>query len=759
MPSFHRISRNTLLVGAAFMACHTAQAQTVASRTAPAPADTGAGDPAPVQTTRNDAGDIIVTARHYVPDSAMTANKSSIPLIETPQSISVITRDQIDLLNFIDVQQAVRYTAGVAGENYGPDPRYDFITVRGFAPRQYIDGLAVPATTTISETGVDLYAFQTLDILKGPSSALYGSAPPGGIVNETSRRPSDQFGGEIQLKGGTNDYLEAAGTLTGPVRDFLDLRLTGLYRDSNGEIDNQHFKRAMISPAATFKFDTATKLTLLGYYQFDRVKGGAGGFLPIEGTLLSNPNGMLSPKTNLDDPNDEYVRRQYGAGFDFEHRFAPGIGFHANAKWSHYKEATNPGLYSTPDSAYLTPPATPGSLSGFVLVNPANPSDPANYTTLERSNFTYLETVRSFTIDNRFDAKIDTGPVQHKILAGVDYRNITNVAAYGFTYPPVGTLNIYNPVYRESDRADIGYPYAYNNETLKQTGIYGQDQIKLGQLFVLLGGRYDWVKGITPLATTPETRQHKFTYRAGASYVTDAGIAPYVSYATSFEPILGADTTGATPRPFKPSQTHQFEGGIKYDGRALGPDVKIFATVAGFDIKESNFTSPQLGISPVTVTQGGEVEVYGFETEIVARVHEQLSINFAYSYNHSKVLSAVTESADVGYPLPTTPKNKVAGFVDYTFRRGTLGGFGFGGGVRYNSASTGALPGLYSTPVIYAGAVTLVDAIVHYDLPHWRIAVNASNLLDKTYVARCASNNGCVYGAGRQVIGTATYKF
>ena len=153
------------------------------------------------------------------------------------------------------------------------------------------------------------------------------------------------------------------------------------------------------------------------------------------------------------------------------------------------------------------------------------------------------------------------------------------------------------------------------------------------------------------------------------------------------------------------------------------------------------------------------MEVYGIETEIVARVHEQLSINFAYSYNHSKVLSAVNEPADVGNPLPTTPKHKIAGFVDYTLQKGAFGGLGFGGGVRYNSNSTGALPGPFGTPVIYTGSVTLVDAIVHYDLPHWRIAVNASNLLDKTYVARCASYNGCVYGAGRQVIGTATYKF
>ncbi len=92
-----------------------------------------------------DNGDIIIVARHYVPEGAETATKTDIPLIQTPQSISVITRDQIDLLNFTDAQQAVRYTAGAFGENYGPDPRYDFITVRGFTPKQYIDGARRPS--------------------------------------------------------------------------------------------------------------------------------------------------------------------------------------------------------------------------------------------------------------------------------------------------------------------------------------------------------------------------------------------------------------------------------------------------------------------------------------------------------------------------------------------------------------------------------------------------------------------------------------
>lgn len=739
----------TVLAGATALSSGTAFAQ--AAQEAPAP-DPAAG--ASLETTKSADGDIIVRARNYVPEGSVTANKADIPLIETPQSITVITRDQIDLLNFIDAQQAVRYTAGVFGENYGPDPRYDFVTVRGFTPKQYIDGLAVPATSTIASTGLDLYAFQSLDILKGPSSVLYGGAPPGGIVNEVSRRPSNTFGGEIEGKYGTHGFGELATTFTGPATPYLDIRFTALLRDAGSEVDHAHVKRALVSPSATLKLGSSTKITGLFYYQYDQVEGGAGGFLPIYGTLLANPNGKIKRSTNLDDPADLFTRRQTGIGYDLEHRFTDTIVFHSNTKWSHYNEATPIGIYSA---------------GGFI--NTTDPTLPSYYRTLGQSNFSYRETVGSFATDNRLDARIVTGDVTQKLLVGVDYRNVRNVAAYNFlspfSVPPyIQTLDAFNPVYNPAGEVDAGYPSRYNQQKLKQTGVYGQDQIGFGNLFVTLGGRYDWVNtksaaafgAITDAPVYTSQKEHKFTYRGGVTYVAPSGIAPYVSYSTAFEPVLGSDIN--TSQPFKPTSVKQWEGGVKYDARGLPSDVKLFATAAIFDIKEKNFVSSQVGQAQATFsTQGGLVEVYGGELELVARIHEQLAINASYSYNHSKVKSSVNTPLDVGYPLPTTPKNKASLFADYTFQKGAIGGLGFGFGARYTSKSTGALPGAFSTPVIYGQAATLFDAIVHYDLPGWRIAVNGSNILDKSYVARCSSNYGCVYGAGRQVIGTITKKF
>ena len=731
-----------LLAGAALFIPATAYGQTApqGSTAAQQPTDQSVGEA--LQTTRTQEGEIVVLARHYVPEGAETATKSNIPLIQTPQSISVITRDQIDLLNFIDAQQAVRYTSGAFGENYGPDPRYDFITVRGFTPKQYIDGLAVPATTTISAVGVDLYAFQSLDILKGPASVLYGAAPPGGILNEVSRRASPEFGGEAELKGGTESFFEGATTINGPVSPWLDLRGTAMYRDSKGQIDFQHNKRLLLAPTATIKIGSRTRLTGLFYYQHDHNLGGNGGFLPLYGTLLPNPTGnKISRSTNLDDPHTTFKRNQWAGGYDFEHHFTGDLAFHSNTKWSWYDEKTPIGLYS-----------------GGGFINTTDSTLPSYYRTLQQYNFSYAEKVTSFATDNRIDAKIETGNVTQKILAGVDYRNVRNHASFGFVF--AGLLDAFHPVYDPTFEKAIGYPFTYNDQKLKQTGIYGQDQIGVAQQFFLtLGGRYDWVD-VTSFGT--KQKEHKFTYRAGANYVTSMGLAPYVSYSTSFEPVLGTDSV--TNQPFKPTSVKQWEGGVKYDARALPSNIKLFATAALFDIKEKNFVVAQVGATPIGGTQAGSVEVKGLELELVSRINQQLSINASYSYNHSKVKSNPNAPGDVGFPLPTTPKNKVSLFADYTFKRGVLAGFGGGAGVRYNSASAGSLPsgtfpGVGFAPTIVTGKATLFDAIIHYDTPRFRIALNASNLFDKNYVARCTGLYGCVYGAGRQVIATLTGKF
>ncbi len=680
---------------------------------------------------------IYVIAPDFVPSEGQSANKSDIALIETPQSVSVITRDQIDLLNFIDAQQAVRYTSGVFGENYGPDLRFDFVTVRGFTPKQYIDGLAAPVSTSIYSVGLDLYAFESFDVLKGPSAALYGNSPPGGLYNQTTRRPEDEFSGELSAQYGTDNYKQVAGTFTGPIGDNVSFRLTGLVRDRDAERDLVSANREMFAPALKVDITPDTELTLLGYYQSDEVMGDTNGFLPVYGTLLPNPVGKIDPSTNLGNPNNRFDREQWGLGYEFEHRFNEMVSFISNSKLSDYDEDTPTGIYG----------------SGGLIDNDFD-GTPDDFRTVLQSNFTYRESVESFATDNRFDINLETGGVTHDIIVGYDYRDVENVADFGFFYG-TDTIDLFDPVYNYPADLTPGYPSAFNNQTLQHSGLYAQDHIGIGNLFFTLSGRYDDVT-IENNATGTETQQDAFTYRVGANYVFDSGIAPYISYATSFEPVIGTDSV--TGNDFDPSEGEQIEAGVKFDARGLPEGYELLLTGAIYQITQTNVVSTAPSVTPVFGTQTGEVEVQGAEIELVSRINDQLSINASYSYTDSEVVKSSTPQ-EVGAPLPVTPENKASIFADYSFIDGPLAGFGIGAGVRYTSESEGALPGPFN-PVIYTGEEsTLIDAIIRYDYESWRFAINGSNILDEEYVARCSGPAGCTYGAGRQVIATVTRKF
>jgi iron complex outermembrane receptor protein len=699
------------------------------------PVSIDARDPNGFRTREEEDGAIIVTASGYVPSGAITASKTTAPLIETPQSVSVVTRDQIDLLNFIDVQQAVRYTAGIVGENYGPDLRFDFLTLRGFIPVQFIDGLQAPISSTIVNVGVDLYGFDAVDILKGPAASLYGSSPPGGIYNLTSRRPDARAGGEIQLKYGTQDFKQAAGTITGELTDGVSARLTGLYRDRDSQTDLVTAKRAYIAPAVSWQIGPDTQITGLGHYQHDRVEGDTNGFLPALGVLFPNPVGKVRRDINLGEPDYNFYRRnQWGAGYELTHRFSDRLRFTQNARWGKYHEYQQ-------------------------VIYPTGLG--ADNRTVSRANFPSSEDTRQFAIDSRFNAAIRTGALEHDLLAGFDYRNYRNEAAFSFVTAGVPTIDLFNPVYSSAPIAAPALGLPYLDRRLKQSGAYVQDRIKFGGFIATLTGRQDWVSDTSYTSATPTTtKPDKFTWRAGLTYVTEAGIAPYVSYATSFQPISGATYTGT---PFVPTAGKQWEGGVKYDARGLGSDVRLFATAAVFRIEQTNVitTDPAAGTGIVPATaqvQTGEAISKGIELELVTRVQEKLSVNLAYSYTDAKI-SRSNIPAEVNARLAAQPRHKASMFVDYTHDRGVLAGFGVGAGVRYLSETPGNLPSAF-VPLVYTSpATTLFDGTLHYDVPGWRFAVNGSNLFDKRFAGRCSGPTGCFFGQARQVIGTVTKKF
>lgn len=732
------------LLGAAAMMAVAAAAGGAWAQTSPAPAA-----PAAASSDTNTLDTVVVTAPHYVPEASTMATKLSTPLLETPESITVINRDQIDLLNWQNLGQAVRYTAGVVGENFGSDERYDWLTQRGFYPVQYIDGLQAPVGS-VSNTGVDLYGAQSVEILKGPASVLYGLAPPGGIVNMTMRRPQDKFGGELQALYGSYADWQVAGDITGAVNDYLSLRLTALDYDRHTQTDGVRSKRTYVAPAATWHIDPHTDLTFLAYYQWDEVQGDGGGFFPAAGIYSPNPVGKITPSMNLGDyAYNNFERRQYGVGYDFKHEFSDNLTFEQNLKYfsstadmldvygaGYCSNASSSSACAYPMTYPLLNPLT-GKQETDTNIYDSTYGDKlyTDYRTVNRNNFPIDETIHSFNVDTRLTDQFDTGPVHNIALVGIDYRHYTDVAYYGFSSAP--TIDLFAPNHYQSITTPA-LAYLYLNDKQDQLGIYGQDEAKLYNWILTGTVREDWLNQTDPGETQSPAA---FSYRVGLNYVFPFGLSPYVSYATSFQPVVAPGTH------FAPTTGDQVEGGIKFEPRFLPHAVKILTTLAVYDLRQNNVVeSVPTTINPLGEAQTGHAEVKGVEFEAVARIYERLTLNASYSYTETDTTG--------GYHLTLVPKNKVSVFADYTFQTGPLAGFGGGVGYRYISSTYGDAANQWNDP-----GYGLVDAVVHYDIDKWRVSVDASNLFNKVYISQCSSETDCFYGLSRKVVATVTRKF
>jgi iron complex outermembrane receptor protein len=380
-----------------------------------------------------------------------------------------------------------------------------------------------------------------------------------------------------------------------------------------------------------------------------------------------------------------------------------------------------------------------------------------NPTNLARGAFTTGENIRSFAVDNQAEAKFVTGPFQHTVLAGVDYRNGRDSTVNG-SLAVVPPINAFNPVY--------GIPFGpvpvttNNRQQIEQVGGYLQDQIKIDRFIALLGVREDlatsrtesltYATGITTVAPKSDTATTK---RGALLYKFDSGVAPYIQYTESFQPTVGTDFFG---NPFKPTTGTQQEIGIKYQ-----PNPDSLYTVAAYDLVQQNVLTPDPNAAhgPTARVQTGEIRSRGVELEGKTVINRDLTVLAAYTYMDNVVTKTNTPS-QLGKHPTGFPMNSASAWVDYTFHGGRLDGFGVSGGVRYYGESPGTNANDFTVP-----SATLFDAAIHYDLAGlgipfkgYSLQVNATNLFDKTYVTLC-QDAGCYYGLRRSVIATLRYRW
>jgi iron complex outermembrane receptor protein len=669
----------------------------------------------------------------YVAHRTLVGTKTNTSILEIPQAISVVGREQIQDQGAQTAVQALGYTAGVATNNDPNDTRFESLRIRGFAPVLYLDGMMMPVGALgFADPKLDMSLLERIEVLKGPSSSLYGQIPPGGMVNLVSRLPSANPVNSVEFTADNWGLLRTNFDIGGvDPKNNVMYRITGSLHDGGTQVDFVNDFRGAIAPSVTWKPDADTTFTVLSGYQRD-ITGVALQFLPAQGTLLPNPNGQVPLSKFVGEPAyDQYDRSQYWVGYQFEHSFDQVWTVRQNVRYM----GLDTNTYAVAGAGAVGAPALQSNLQ-----------------TLNRYAFFFPENAQAFTMDNEAEARFATGPLLHDVLLGLDYRYSTSDLHEGYALAP--SVNLYNTVYG----APITAPSVSINsaQVQDQTGVYLQDQIALDHWRLTLSGRHDWVSTDT-LNVIAGTAQYQkdsaFSGRAGLNYVFDFGLSPYIAYAQSFQPAVGALIfSGASAMP---TTGQQVEVGAKY--QPVGTNLLL--TGALFNIVQQNVVTPDTAPMHTGYSvQIGEARARGAEFEATASLTEGLKLTASYTYTDTDVTKTTTAS-QLGKHLIIMPMNQAALWADYTFQQGQLAGFGLGGGVRYTGDSYGDAANTILIP-----GYTLFDAAVHYDLSYLdtrlrgvKLAINATNLFNKYYVATCTSLNACYLGSGRTVMGSIRY--
>ncbi len=678
----------------------------------------------------NSVEEIIVTGVKHSASSA-AGTKTNTPLIETPQSVTVIPRDVLEEQGVVNLNEALRYTAGISPETRGATAtRYDQLNIRGFSPPEYLDGMRLMGGTYYAVPQIDIDLLDRVEVVKGPASVLYGQTSPGGLINLASKLPTLDPHGELSLTGGNFSLVEGMVDVGGPIDpnpDFLD-RFVGMGSMSDGQVRTTENRRYAISPSFTWAPDEDTSWTVLGDFQRDP-KAASYGSVPPIGSVFPNPHGQVPVDFYDGDHSFErFDRTQTAISSFLAHRFEDDWTFKQNMR---FLRTTT--LYKSVYASYLAP----------------------DDVTLHRGVAYSDESANAFTLDNQLSGRIDKGPVAHELLLGVDYQRDQSRLEAGFGYggyfePP--PIDIYAP---NNDMAITAPPITINQRIVQQqTGLYGQDQIKFGNWVGMLSGRYDWYDARTFdefSRTTSNDSETDFTGRVALLYLFDNGIAPYVSYSTSFEPQSSTDYTG---KILKPTEGDQVELGVKYKPA----DIDGLITLSVYDIHQTNVATRDPGHPAFGSIAAGEVRSRGVELE--GRVTLVPGFQLLGSYTYLDNMVTKDNSGLQGTRPYGVPRQTASLWGIYTIEEGPFTGFGFGGGVRYIGQSYDG-DGAFTIP-----SATLVDAVVKYDFSYLKpslaglnLTVNVTNLGDEKYISSCYYTTWCWYGSQRTVRADLRYSW
>lgn len=658
----------------------------------------------------------------YQANNTLVGTKTDTPLREIPRAVSVVTRQQMEDRAAVSISDALRYTPGVQAGYFGEDNKQDWFIIRGFKQQNY--GLFQDSTRVYSSGfyswQVDPYMLERVEVQRGAASVLYGQTPPGGVINLVSKRPSESTFGEIGLQYGSHDRQQLTLDMTGPLADNDQVlyRITALARDTGTQVDDVDNDRLSIAPAVTLRFSEDTELTLLASAQRDTGDPMLQ-FLPSAGTVLPHPLGKIDTDTAVGLPDYEtFERDQYTLGYEFTHRFNDTFSVQQNLRYGHMDMNLRQLFF------FFWQDQPAGELvRGLSYAN----GDADN-----------------LSVDNRLIGNWQGEGWENTLLVGADYQQlqIDDESPNGWPLYPAN-LNIFNPTYTQ---VPFDFELESKRTEVDQIGGYLQNQLKLNDRVILLAGvRRDWAEFDFDNRTTGDGRNIKdqeTTWNAGAAYLFDNGLTPYVSYSQFFLPVTEVDTVG---QAFEPESGHQREIGLKYQP----PGINASFNAALFELTQENVRKSIAGGQQVQV---GEVRSRGLELEAVGNLTPSLNVTGAVTLLDAETTRTGTDFAEKGKTPSEVADTMASLWAQYRVRGGLLNGLGLGAGVRYVGERYGD-----NVEGLEVPSYTVYDAAVSYDWQNMRLQLNANNLADKEYVTTC--DYYCWYGNRRNVIASVSYRW
>ncbi|NUU68341.1 TonB-dependent siderophore receptor [Enterobacteriaceae bacterium BIT-l23] len=674
----------------------------------------------------------------YSATTSRGATKTDKPLIETGQAISVVPRQQMEDQGSADVNSALNYTPGVFTGFAGGATRYDTVALRGFhggdVNNTFLDGLRLMSDGgSYNVLQVDPWFLERIDVIRGPSSALYGQTIPGGLVMMTSKRPQFAREGHLRATVGNHSTNGTAFDYTDAINQNWAWRLTGMTKNTDTQYQNTRDERYAIAPSVLWQPDDDTSLVLRAYLEKDP-SGGFHGSVPADGSLYSSTGHKLGTDFSDVEPGiDAFKRHEQIYSYEFAHRFNDVWAFRSNGSYTHSNVKLN--------QAYQLGWAD------------AQHNELTRYYSGEDSS------LDAWAMDNQLEADFATGSVDHTLVLGAEYHRFRN----RIQSDSASATNL-NPWSGENGGTDLWHydasgamlPGALRSNirrVYEQTGVYLQDEMVWNRWHLDLSGRFDRLE-TKSRTVTPENnsrvvdnrRDDRFSGRAALLYAFQNGVSPYISYSSAVTPQVLPDAQGHL---LKPTTSQQYEAGLKYQP----PGSRDLYTLAVYDLTQKDVGNRVIQGS--YYEPAGKVHSQGIELEARTEITPRLSAIAGYTWNKVRFKDAIDgNNGNTPYVTPDQFASLWGHYrADY--------GISFGAGLRYigkqwvDNENTRRIP-----------SVALVDAMVRADLGEWSsslrgasLQVNATNLTGRDYVAGCYGTNNCYWGKERQVIVTAGYDF